>query len=57
MSEPRGRALIISNKCEVGKDWREGADTDHINMRRALEKLGFIVTGNIRNYTAKVWKH
>ena len=54
MTEPRGRALLISNKFTEKAEWRRGADIDHRNMKRVLTKFGFIISGDFRDYTAKV---
>lgn len=59
MTETRGRALIISNKCDTkdqyGKStWRKGSEYDHENMSMMWERFGFAVNGKFKNYTAKV---
>ena len=50
-SGTRGRALIISNRCN---NTRPGSEHDHDNMRRMLDQFGFITAGEHRNYTAEV---
>ena len=59
MTATRGRALIISNKYEYIDEhgirkWRKWSELDFTNMKMMLEKFGFVVTGEHRNYTAKV---
>lgn len=51
MSETRGRALIISNTYNNS---RLVSEQDYINMKRMLDKIGFITVGGHRNYTAQV---
>ena len=50
-SGTRGRALIISNRCN---NTRPGSEHDYDNMRRMLDQFGFITVGEHRNYTAEV---
>ena len=47
----RGRALIISNTCNND---RPGSENDYDNMKRLLDKFGFITVGENKDYTAKV---
>ena len=59
MTATRGRGLIISNKYEYIDEhgirkWRKWSELDFTNMKMMLEKFGFVVTGEHRNYTAKV---
>jgi len=49
MSETRGRALIISNSYN---NTRQGSEHDYANMKRMLEKLGYITVGGHRSYQA-----
>ena len=58
MTKTRGRALILSNKYEgSGSKDRKGSEHDHANMKLMLESFGFIVIGEVRNYTAQVVLH
>lgn len=59
MTRTRGRALIISNRYEYtnveGKTvWRQGSQHDHTNIMLMLERCGFVVTGEHKNYSAQV---
>ena len=51
MTEPRGRALIVSNDFN---QTRAGSEHDYQNMKRMLDKLGFVTVGSHENYTAAV---
>ena len=51
MTEPRGRALIVSNDFN---QTRAGSEHDYQNMKRMLDKLGFGTVGSHENYTAAV---
>ena len=59
MTETRGRALILSNKHQLidqngDVTWRKGSQHDHLNMKLMLERFGFVVLGEHKNYTAQV---
>ena len=59
MTETRGRALILSNKHQLIDQnghvtWRKGSQHDHLNMKLMLERFGFVVLGEHKNYTAQV---
>ena len=56
MTETRGRALLISNEFKQSdRSYRKGSEHDYRNMKELLIRLGFIVTGEHRNYTAQVF--
>lgn len=55
MTETRGRALIISNTSENPDGTRRGgAQHDHHNIKLMFESFGFVTSGELKNYTAKV---
>ena len=51
MTEPRGRALIVSNDFN---QTRAGSEHDYHNMKRMLDKLWFVTVGTHKDYTAAV---
>lgn len=60
MTEPRGRALILSNMYQVTDEqtendlMRHGLEHDYKNMKRVLDSLSFVTAGEHKNYNAKV---
>ena len=56
MTETRGRALLISNEFRQSDgSYRRGSEHDYRNMRALLVRMGFIVVGDHKSYTAQVF--